>query len=83
MDGKPAGKIDWSQSWLRKEVSDSEWDDLRKQLGEDLRKIRARIAGITDWNDDKRMGGALAIIAHTAYHLGAIRQILKAVKKRG
>jgi len=29
-----------------------------------------------DWNDDDRVGGAMAIIVHTAYHLGEIRQAL-------
>jgi hypothetical protein len=83
MDGKEIGKLDWSRSWLRKDVTDSEWDDLRKQLADDLQKTRSRIAEITDWNDDKRLGGALAIVAHTAFHLGAIRQMLLVIKQRG
>ncbi len=33
-------------------------------------------AGIEIWNQDN-IGEAIAIIAHTAYHLGAIRQIMK------
>lgn len=81
MDGKPLGKIDWSQSWLRTDVTSDEWEDLRKQLAEDFQALQTAVEEVSDWNDDKRLGGALAIIAHTAYHLGAIRQILRAVKK--
>lgn len=83
MDDKLSGKIDWSRSWLRTKVTDSEWDELRNQLADDLQKTRTRIAGITDWNNDKHLGGVLAIIAHTAFHLGAIRQMLLVVKQRG
>ena len=83
MDGKPTDKIDWSQSWLRKSVTESEWEDLKSNLSEDFQRLQAGIAEIDDWNDEKRLGGALAIIAHTSYHLGAIRQMLKVIKKRG
>jgi hypothetical protein len=34
---------------------------------------------VDDWNEI-RSGMAMGIVAHTAYHLGAIRQIWKAVK---
>ena len=81
MDSKPTGNIDWSQSWLRKGVTKGEWEILRRQIGEDFQNLHSRLAKFTDWNDDKRLGGALAIIAHTAFHLGAIRQILRVVMK--
>jgi hypothetical protein len=73
-------KIDWKQSWLVTSVSESEWDTLRQQLADDYRDIRAYLGEITDWNDEKRLDGALGIVAHTAFHLGAIRQILRAVR---
>ena len=82
MDGKQAGRIDWSRSWLRKGVTETEWDDLRKNLGEDLKNTRKRISEFTDWSDE-RLGGALAVIAHTALHLGAIRQMLLVIRNRG
>ena len=56
---------------------------LALNLAEDLKNTRKRISEFTDWNDDKRLGGALAVIAHTAYHLGAVRQMLRVVKSRG
>ena len=80
MDGALNEKIDWKQSWLVKEVSESEWDTLRRQLADDYADLRNRLAEIKDWNDEKCLSGALAIIVHTAYHLGAIRQILRVVK---
>ncbi len=33
-----------------------------------------------DWGGETAIGGALAIVVHTAYHLGEIRQALCIVK---
>jgi hypothetical protein len=82
MDGKRHDKVDWKGSWSCQSVTDSEWDILRNQLAEDYRQLVAHLKGVDDWNNDRRLGGVLAIVTHTAYHLGAIRQIAKAVKKQ-
>lgn len=81
MDGRQFDKIDWQGSWSRKSVNDVEWDALRKELESDYAKLRAHLNSFPDWNDDKRLGGALGIIVHTAYHLGAIRQIMRPASK--
>lgn len=73
-------RIDWKQSWLFNSVSESDWETLRQGVTDDYKDIQSRLAEIVDWNDEKRLGGALAIIAHTAYHLGAVRQMLRAIK---
>ena len=80
MDGTLKEKIDWKKSWLVTEVNESEWDKLRKNLADDYNDIQTRLGGIENWNDERNLGGAMAIIAHTAFHLGAIRQILRVVK---
>jgi hypothetical protein len=76
MDGKNVNGLDWSQSWKRKVVTDAEWYQLRQQLREDYDRLCERLRSFDDWNDEKRLGGALADVVHSAYHLGAIRQIL-------
>lgn len=80
MDGSLSEKIDWKQSWLVTKVNESEWDGLRQGVTDDYKDIRARLGGIDDWGNERNLGGALAILAHTAFHLGAIRQILRVVK---
>ncbi len=82
IDGKSQGKIDWKESWSLSSVTDAEWDAIRNQLAGDFREITSYLKGIVDWNEDRRLGGALAIVVHTAYHLGAIRQILRGVKEK-
>jgi len=81
MDGKWHEKVDWPGSWARKIVSENEWDALRKQLKNDYDALLKHLESFTDWNDERRLGGALGILAHSAYHLGAIRQILRVIKK--
>ena len=80
MDGKWQEKIDWKQSWLLKSVTESEWDTLRQGLRDDYESLKAHLQGFADWNDERRIGGAIAIVAHTAFQLGAVRQIALMVR---
>jgi hypothetical protein len=80
MDGQWHEKVDWKGSWFPAAATDGEWTTLRAQLEDDYRKLLDRFKGIEDWNAERQIGGALAIVVHTAYHLGAIRQILRVVK---
>lgn len=79
MEGTLQEKIDWRQSWLVSTVTDQQWEKLRAALRNQLDTITARIESYDDWNSEPRLGGTLSILLHTAYHLGAIRQILKTV----
>jgi hypothetical protein len=76
-----AGNSDWQGSWKRKVVDDQEWEQLRQQLADDYREIVTRLKNAQDWNNDSFLGGMFGIIVHTAYHLGAIRQIQRVAKK--
>ncbi len=72
-------KVNWDESWLVKTVNKSEWNFLKENVKRDYEKTAEAFQVIENWNDDN-IGEAMAIVAHTAYHLGAIRQILKTVK---
>jgi len=71
--------FDWNTTWQVKEVSDDEWKVLVQSLRTAWDSFRTFMSEFEDW-DENRLGGALGVIAHNAYHLGAIRQILKAAK---
>ena len=71
----PFGGADWNASWKRNSVSDEEWRALCDALRKDADSWRRASAGRTEW-DDITAAGAISSVAHTAYHLGAIRQIL-------
>ena len=73
----PWANADWNGSWQRTTVTDDQWRMLRDNLREKAATWQKAVAVRTDW-DDLSAAGALSTIAHTAYHLGAIRQILRA-----
>jgi hypothetical protein len=78
-EDNPWADADWNGSWKRLTVTDEQWralrDGLRTQSDTWMKAVVAR----TEW-DDITAAGALSTIAHTAYHLGAIRQLLAAAK---
>ena len=73
-------KVNWEQSWLIETVNEDEWNALRDAVKKSYENVLKTFAEIETWNEDN-IGDAVAIIAHTAYHLGAIRQIGKAVQR--
>lgn len=69
-------KVNWEPSWLIETVSEEEWNILRDGVKKSYENVLQTFAGIENWNTDN-IGDAVAIIAHSAYHLGAIRQMAK------
>jgi hypothetical protein len=72
-------KIDWDESWRIKTVKAAQWDALRQDLVKTYKTVTDHLRAVNSWGEDE-ISIALAIIAHTAYHLGAIRQLLFAVQ---
>jgi hypothetical protein len=70
---------DWTASWQRTAVTDDQWRTLRAGLRREADQWRQVVANRTTW-DDLGAAAALSTAAHTAYHLGAIRQILAGLK---
>ena len=73
----PWAGADWDASWKRGTVNAEQWRTLRDDLRRSAETWSSALARRTDW-DDVSASGALASAAHTAYHLGAIRQIIAA-----
>jgi hypothetical protein len=63
----------WNKSWEVRTVDDAAWTRLREQLRVRCEELRQAIEAHAGDNLEA-MGGAIGAIAHTAYHLGAIRQ---------
>lgn len=65
---------DWSQSWLVREVDSAQWDELRKQI----RDQHAELINLLETRPlQDPLENAALLITHSAYHLGAIRQIAR------
>ncbi len=72
-------KVNWDESWLVKTVDETDWKLLQGNVRRDYEIVVETFQTIEDW-DDEKVGDAMAIVVHTAYHLGAIRQIIKVQK---
>jgi len=74
-------RVDWGEIWrTTKEVTPSEWEALKIGLRESYDRIKALIRDSQEWPDESQIGGAIATVVHTAYHLGEIRQALCTIK---
>ena len=75
--GKAVGKTDWGEIWSRvSDVTTVEWDALRARLNATYDRISNMLRGFENWEQKDAIGDAMAIVVHTAYHLGEIRQAL-------
>ena len=81
MRGEEVGTTDWAASWRVAGVDDAEWESLKQRLDAAYERMRATMGGFTTWDGEDEIGGALAILVHTAYHLGEIRQALCTIKR--
>jgi len=75
VSGKRTGKTDWAESWKTKEVDAKEWAALKDSLHLEYEKLVEFIKEIPNWEKEDYLSGVIAILAHCAYHLGAIRQL--------
>ena len=70
------GPFDWKGSVNPGEVDTVAWAARRERVRAAYAGMVAHVRGVKEWTADEA-GGLAASVAHVAYHLGAIRQILK------
>ena len=66
---------DWKVAWELKSVSEEQWRDLVNRLVQQTKLLIEQISLPREWNEIT-LTGSFSIAAHTAYHLGAIRQLV-------
>ena len=75
--GQDVGKPDWGEIWSRVGgVTGAEWDAVRARLKAIYNRLGKMLRGIEKWEHNDAVGDSMAIVVHTAYHLGEIRQAL-------
>jgi hypothetical protein len=73
-------RVDWGETWRKVEkVTPEEWQASKAKLEDTYRRLDKALHENETWNEDV-IGGAMAIVVHTAYHLGEIRQALCTLK---
>jgi hypothetical protein len=76
---EPFAEANYSASWGRTSVTDTEWADLRDQLRREADHWRDAVQEPLQM-DEAALTGMLASVTHLAYHLGAIRQVNRALR---
>lgn len=76
-DARAFAEADWSLAWKLENVTEAQWTDLLQRLETQGQKILAVAETIPSGIDEIMLTGLFGSAAHNAYHLGAIRQILR------
>ena len=73
--------VDWGEIWRTvNSVTPDEWAAIQAEMRESYDRIIALVHDRPDWDNVLTIGGAIGVIAHTAYHLGEIRQALCTIR---
>lgn len=71
---------DWNSSWARNDADPSEWTGLVDEIEDRFQRISSWISSQAEWNDPGVALGMSSLLPHLAYHLGAIRQLMRLKK---
>jgi hypothetical protein len=74
MRGQPTSR-DWAESWTVHTVDDAAWAGLRADLKREYETLRDGLPNGFDATNPILVQSGVALVAHAAYHLGAIRQM--------
>jgi len=69
------GPYDWHQSWAVSTADEAAWAELRAGLRQEYAAFRRALGEVGAW-DESRFTGLLGNLAHAAYHLGAVKQMV-------
>ena len=70
-------QVDWGETWRTvNRVTPEEWQALQSELRANYNRILNLFKTAPAWSNENEVGIALAVVVHTAYHLGEIRQAL-------
>jgi len=77
--GNPFSDANWNAAWALSAVDESSWQEIRQGLREQAHRWLTVLRSPREVSEVE-LTGMVASLAHLAYHLGAIRQINKALR---
>jgi hypothetical protein len=72
-------QVDWADSWKLQELGQEDWANLRAEIKREYEQLKAFTQEKPFWRE-QGLAAMIHSVAHTAYHAGAIRQMLKGVQ---
>lgn len=70
-------QADWGEIWRTvTRVTPQEWRSIQSELRTNYNRILKLFKSAPDWSSQYEIGTGLAVVVHTAYHLGEIRQAM-------
>jgi hypothetical protein len=76
------GPFDWHQSWAVSTVDEAAWAELRAGLRQEYAAFRAALDDVAEF-DQSGFTGLMGGVAHAAYHLGAVKQMVLELRGAG
>ena len=77
MFGRDLSYVNWDEIWQTvKGVTEPEWKAMIAELGTTYERIKGHLDDAESWQGITELSSMLGIIAHSAYHLGEIRQMI-------
>ena len=76
---RPFEEAQWAPSWRTTTVGDAEWAELRAGLRREAERWLENL-GAPREVDEIGLNGMIGSVVHLAYHLGAMRQIDRALR---
>ena len=67
---------DWAESWTVSSVDDTAWLELQSALRLEYETLQTQLELGFDPSNPMMTTAGIALVAHAAYHLGAIRQMV-------
>jgi hypothetical protein len=72
---------DWEESWANHALDEAAWAALRGQLHSTYATVVGRFTDDSAW-PEARVGAAILLLAHCAYHVGQVRLLVTALSAK-
>ena len=77
MFGRDLSAVNWDKIWNEVSgVDQAEWARMLADLRATYERIKSHLDSADEWDGINELSSMLGIIAHSAYHLGEIRQMM-------
>lgn len=75
--------VNWREIWETiGEVTPDHWKAQKQRLKDSYDRVLDTLRNYEHWDGEYGVAGSMAVLVHTAYHLGGIRQSLCAIKSK-